>query len=255
MTTKALFLTIVVGIFFIIGMVIPKLFKNKNKLIVFTTGLTFIIMLALIVFDLFPEILEVLDPLHNLKNALLTCIFIFLGLLILKILDLFVPEHHHEHHEKNDNLIEHNDHLFHIGLITAISLMIHNILEGISIYITGINDFKLGVLMAISVGCHNLPLGIEIAANMEVSQKNKFTKFLILSLLVISSFLGAFILFIANKDLNEMLEGILLSMTLGMLFYISMFEILSEVKLNWRKKELKLGLLVGIIIAILLFLI
>lgn len=252
---NALFLTIFVGLFFIIGIYIPKLFPNKQRLILTTTSLSLIIMLDLLIFDLAPEIIEIFDPLHNIKNALIILISVLIGGLALKTLDLFIPEHHHDHHEKEDDIEEHNNHLYHIGLITAISLMVHNILEGISIYITGMENFKLGLLMALTVGFHNLPLGIEVSASLESSKKSKLAKYMILFLLVISSFLGAFTLYVFNADLSSLIEGILLSITLGMIFYISIFELLPEVITNKKEKEIKIGLILGIILAIILFII
>lgn len=254
MEEKALSLTILVGFFFLIGIAIPKFFKNKQKLILFTTGLTFIIMIYLIIFDLLPEIIEVLQPFQHLYYLLLIVIFILLGFYALKILDLFIPEHNHNHHEKNDDIKKHNAHLFHIGFITAISLILHNMLEGISIYITGLNNFKLGLIMAISVGCHNLPLGIEAAIGIDSQKEKKVQKIAIYILLIFSSFIGAFLLFLFRTELNSILEGMLLSMTVGMLAYISTRELFSEIKINRQKKEIQSGLIIGIILAFILYL-
>ncbi len=254
MAIKALLLTLLVGIFFALGIFMLKLFKNKNILNSLTTGITFVIMLYLIFFDLLPEINEIFHPFKRSKYMVLILIFAFLGYTLLKLLDLFVPQHHHRHREKEDNLEEHNNHLFHIGLITAVSLILHNLLEGITIYATGLTDLKLGLLMAISVGCHNFPLGIEVAASMDASNHKKFTKYLILFFLIISSSLGAFTLYVLGIELNTMIEGILLSITLGMLVYISMFELYPEIKRNKNNKEIKTGLKIGFILSILLFL-
>jgi ZIP family zinc transporter len=253
MKIQSLLLTIIVGIFFLIGMIIPNFFKDKNKLILSTTGFTFVIMLFLIFFDLIPEINDILKSSLNYKYLVLVVLFIFLGIALLKLLDIFIPEHIHKHHDNEANIKEHNNHLYHIGLITAISLIIHNILEGISIYITGINDFKLGLLLSLSVGCHNLPLGIEISANMNIDNNNKSFKLIISFFLIISSFLGAFLLFILNNNIHVIIETILLAITLGMLIYITFLEIYPEIKENITKKELKLGLLIGLILATILF--
>ena len=179
-------------------------------------------------------------------------IFILIGIFILKILDFFVPEHTHNHAENEVNIEEHNNHFFHIGLITSITLIIHNILEGISIYITGTNNFKAGLLMAFTVGLHNLPLGIEISAYMNaIDKKTKFTR-IIFILLAISSFIGAFLLYLLNIQFAEFYEGIFLSITLGMLLYIGIFELLPEIKVYRKDKNMQIGLIIGIIIAIII---
>lgn len=252
MEWKALLLTLLVGIFFLIGIYIPKFFKKKDKFILFTTSLAFIVMIFIVFCDLLPEINETLEPFSNIYHLPLALVFILFGFFLLKILDLFVPEHTHHHHEHNDNQKEHNNHLFHIGLITAISLIIHNMLEGISIYVTGLNDWKMGLMMALSVSCHNLPLGAQISVNLEATKEKKGFKILILALLVFSSFLGAFILYTTQKELTHLIEGILLSITVGMLLYISILELLPEIKANKSHKEIKLGFLVGILLALVL---
>lgn len=255
MELKALVLTLLVGVFFLIGMIIPKFFKNKTKLISFSTGLTFVIILFLILVDIAPEIWELLEPNKNWRYLILIIIFTALGFVLLKILDYFVPEHSHHHKENETNIEEHNNHLFHIGFITALSLTIHNVLEGITIYVTGLTDFKMGIILAISVGCHNLPLGIDVAANMESNKEKKSMNIIISLLLIFSSFLGAFILFLMNQELNILVEGILLSLTLGMLIYITFCELWNEVKENFRKKEVQIGLIIGLIISIILLII
>lgn len=255
MATKSLLLTIIVGIFFLVGIYIPKCFKNKIKLSLFTTSLTFSIMLFLIIFDLLKEVIEILHPFTNLVSLFLIIFFIAIGFLILKILDIFIPEHTHNHHEENDNQKEHDSHLFHIGFVTSISLILHNMLEGISIYITGLNDLKLGFIMALSVSCHNIPLGTQISIGLEAKEEKKVFKTILILLLVFSSFFGALPFFINENELGKTLEGILLSVTMGMLLYISILELLPEIKLNIKEKEIKLGFIVGIILSIILILI
>lgn len=252
MTIKALSLTILVSFFFLIGILLPHFFKNKNKLLLFSTGLTFIILAYLAFFDLLPEIGEVLNPKEHFLNLFLIFIFVFFGFIILKILEAFIPEHYHNHQDVGDDEKEHNGHIFHIGFITSVSLIIHNMLEGISIYVTGLNDWKVGLIMAISVGCHNLPLGMEIAVGLEAKKEKKTAKYLILFFLVLSSFLGAFILFLLKKDLHPLFEGMLLCMTLGMILYINIFELLPEIKENKKQKEMKWGLLIGLLLAFIL---
>ena len=252
MNYLALLLTIIVGIFFLLGMLIPSFFQNKEKLILFTTSFSLIIMLFLMLGDLIPEILGILNPQENSRYGLIILIFFILGFLLLKVLDFFIPEHKHEHKEKNDKIIEHQNHFYHIGFITSISLIIHNLLEGISIYITGLNNIRAGLLMALSVGCHNLPLGIEIFISMSFKKESRKSNKLVYFLLISSSFVGALFLFFLDKEINFYIEGILLSITLGMLFYISFCELLPEIYKNKSKKETKLGILCGLLLAFVL---
>ena len=106
--------------------------------------------------------------------------------------------------------------------------------------------------MSLTVGIHNLSLGIEVAASME--ENKSFSKQCILFLLVFSSFVGAFLLFLIKQDLNPFIEGILLSVTLGMLIYISFQELLPEIRKNIKKREIQYGILIGIMLSLLLLL-
>lgn len=226
--------------------------KKKENWALFSIGLAFPIMLGMILLDIIPEIQELTRSLENYKKIITILGFTGLGLLLLKGLDLFVPHHHHDHHDHEKNKIEHNEHLFHIGLITSISLIIHNMMEGISIYTTSLRDIKTGIWMALAVSLHNIPLGIEIAVGLESSNTKKKIKYLTITMLTLSSFLGAFCLFLLNNAINETILSAFLCITLGMLIYITLFELLREIWMNRTKRAIYWGLGIGIMINILM---
>ena len=183
-----LILTLVTGLFFGIGGLISLKFKNKEKLEHFSCALSFIIMLGLIFFDLIPELQELFPNLNSLSTLSIPLIFILLGFLILKFLDFFIPDHHHDHQEHNDDKKEHLSHIHHIGLITIISLILHNILEGGAIFGLALTDFKVGLMIFLSVALHNIPLGTHIFSTLSFKE-NKFAIFM----LTISSLIGGLI--------------------------------------------------------------
>ncbi len=246
----ALLLTLILGLCFLIGIIITKKVKKKSELSLISIACAFMVMLGMIMFDIIPNIASVTK---GFEHQWLTIIgYATLGFLLLKGLDLLIPHHHHEHKEKEKNKKEHNEHLYHIGFVMAISLMLHNCLEGISIYITGINDMKLGLTMALAVALHNIPLGMEIAIGMNTLETKKKSKILCLICLALSSFMGALILFLFQSSFSIILEAALLCMTFGMLLYISLFELFKEVWTYRRQKMIYVGLIVGLIINIIL---
>ncbi len=238
-----LILTIIAGLFFLIGGLISLKITNKTKLESFSVALSFMVMLGLILFDLSPELQELLD-FNQTSNIIISLIFVILGFIILKILDIFIPDHHHEHHKKNDNKKEHISHLHHIGLITIISLIFHNILEGGAIFGLTINNLKVGLLIALSVALHNIPLGTHIFSFLDIKE-NKVS----LVLLTLSSFIGGLI-FLLLGNINSLLLGIITSLTIGMLIYIIFVELFPELLKNSKAQETKIGLLLGLIIEI-----
>lgn len=247
MNLIALILTLLAGVFFVFGYMIANNFKNKEKLSFFAVSLAFVIMLNLIIFDLIPEIMEIFK-LNNFKNVIFVLIFIFIGFITLKGLDLFIPDHHHDHEDNEKDAFEHNSHKYHIGLVTLISLLLHNIIEGIAIYGLTMNNLESGLLMCIGVALHNIPLGIEIAITLNYL-KNKSNKLLII-LLSLSSLFGGLLVALFG-GISEMILGIVTCITLGMLIYIAFFELLHEIFNNRKHKEVYYGIITGVIIIIL----
>ena len=232
MELKAILITLLSGTAFIIGYLVTKFFKKEKKLIVFSVGFSFVIILGLVFFDLLPECLELVS-----KKWLILC-YALLGIIVLKVLDIFVPDHEHTSEEKH--------HMEHIGLISAIALVLHNVIEGTAIYTTALTDSKMGLFMALAVSCHNIPLGIQVSSLV----KNKKEKFILLFILFLSSVIGLFLINIFKITLSESVLGVLISITLGMLIYISMFELICEIKEHIKEKILWYGIIFGVIISI-----
>ena len=234
-------LTLIAGLFFLLGGLISKKFKNKEVLNHFSIALAFIIMLNLIFTDLIPESLELLEAYKTSSRIFMIISFIILGILILKVLDFFIPDHHHEHHEEEKNIKEHISHEKHIGTLTVISLILHNVLEGFAIFGLSLNDFKLGIMICISVALHNIPLGTHIFSSLSLN-KNKG----LISILTLSSLIGG-IIFLIVGEISNLLLAIITCITLGMLIYIEIFELLPEMIHSIKKKETIIGLIVGLI--------
>lgn len=231
MNIKAIFITLLSGLSFFIGYLITKLIKDEKKLITFSVGFSFTIILGLIFTDLLPECLEFTD------NKLIILGFVILGILLLKVLDLFIPDHEHEHTKKKD-------HMEHIGLISTLALFIHNVIEGTAIYTATLSSISIGLFTSLGVSFHNIPLGIQISSLV----KNKKEKLTLLTILSLSSIFGVIILKLFKITLTSYIAGILISITLGMLIYIAFFELLCEIKENMKKKELLIGIITGIVL-------
>ena len=239
-----LILTLIAGLFFLVGGLISLKVKNKDKLNHFSIALALVIILNLLVMDLIPEIFELLENYELGFKILLIVIFATLGILILKILDFFIPDHHHEHHDNEIDKKEHVSHMRHIGTLTLISLILHNLLEGFAIAGNAANNTEMGFKICLSVALHNIPLGTTIFSSVDI-KKNKL---LVLSL-TLSSFIGGLI-FLIIGDISLLALAIISIITFGMLMYIAVLELLPELWHNIAKKETIMGLLAGLIIII-----
>ena len=240
--TLALFITFLLGFFIIIGVIIAFFLKKQKKVLDFIFAFALSILTMLILTDLLGHTIEHLGIKHIYLFILFTC----LGLLIFKIIDDFVPEHEDAKMTKK----EEKKNIVHIGVLATIALIIHNFVEGMAIYLTSANDINLGIMMALGVGLHNIPLGIIITTTLN-SDKNTVKYLFCIISLFISSFLGGLLLYLLNiNTVSDIVIGSLLALTIGMLLYIIIFELYPKVKKTTNKKITIIGLVTGVIIAL-----
>lgn len=235
-------ITLSTGLFFLLGLLISRFAKKKEEIITFSIGLALSVTLGMIFFDLIPECFKIFKEYSLLEQILRIGSMVLLGIILLKVLDLFVPTHTHHHEENENNHEEHMSHLKHIGIVTSLALFIHNILEGAAIFTASLTSVSMGLLMMAGVSLHNIPLGIEIASALEKKQKGFFL------LLVLSPFLGAILVFSLPASISSLLEGYLICLSLGMMLYLAIFELFFEFLAHIHKKEGFLGLICGMII-------
>lgn len=237
----ALLLTLLSGLFFLIGIIIYKFIKHKKELTIGAMSCALVVIVGLICLDLVPELLEI-------KRWYLI-IFVIVGLFFLVLIDKLIPHHHHDHKENDENTHEHQEHLKHIGFIIILALLLHNMVEGMALYSVSVNNLESGILMCLGIGLHNLPFGFQIA-NYSNKTSNKLATFL----LVISGLVGGLIIY-AFGSISEFITGIIIAFTLGMILYILIFELLHEVWSNIKHKATFCGIIIGTIILVLINLI
>ena len=237
-----LLFTFLVGIFILVGAFIVIALKSKERIINFSVGLSFSVMIGLVIFDLIPEEYEIfIGQFKTFYICLLILCTMFVGFGILKFLERFIPDHH-EHNEE-----EHVHHMAHIGMFSSIAILVHNIIEGMALYSSSLISTKTGLMLMIGIGLHNIPMGMIIASSFDNHSKKK--RIVSLTALFLSTFVGGLILFLF-KNISYNALGILLGITSGMLAYISVMELLPMVYKTKDKRSTILGLCTGIIILI-----
>lgn len=234
-----LIITFVLGIFILLGAFIVKLGKNTKEIELFSISIALGTMLFLVFLDLIPEINESM----NNVNIFIILLLVLIGLVSLKLLDLFIPEHDHE------MSIDHNctkENVIHIGIISLVAIFLHNLIEGMAVYELTNESIKLGVLASISIGLHNIPMGMIIYTTLEKKSKKSLLTGLFLAF--ISTFIGGFVMFLIHDSLNDYVIGSLICVTLGMLLYIIIFELIPHIIHSKNKKLSIFGFLIGIIL-------
>ena len=249
----SLFLTLFVGVFILIGSLCGINYKSNKKITDFSISMAFGVIIFLILFSLIPETFEALNNEVGTVRAIVSIVLLSLiGIMVLKILDLFIPHHehesHHNHNHKNNKC--HNEHLHHIGIVSSVAIIIHNIIEGMSLYLVSSKSILSGLLLCLGIGLHNIPMGLVIASTLMAANYTR-NKTLKLSIIVsISTFVGGIIMFMLG-GVNTMIECVLLGLTIGMLVYILIFELYEQIYNMKDKKIARIGIIVGSLLIIL----
>lgn len=240
----ALVLTLITGLFILFGMGIVFLTKNNQKVVNFSISMAFGVMTMLVILELLPEAIEMMgNSFSNPLSSILLIGFIGLGILLLKALDLFIPDH-----ESDGTQQSVQENLEHIGIVSSIALVLHNIIEGMAIYSTVTQDASMGLLVMIGVGLHNIPMGILITSTLNQNNTNVKKTVWSVILISLSTFFGGLIMLFLSRFITDLVLGILLAITLGMLIYIILFELLGEIIHQKQKKISLLGIGLGILI-------
>ena len=118
-----------------------------------------------------------------------------------------------------------------------------------AIYLLVSSDLKAGLMACVGVGLHNIPLGMVIASAFYKSNKDKRHTILIILGISLSTFIGGLLISVLPfTDIMEVVESISLTVTLGMLLYILILELLPKVIHNKDKKVTISGIILGVIL-------
>jgi ZIP family zinc transporter len=211
--------------------------KYKDKLISFSLGLSFTVMFLISILELIPDGINIM---YNKINNINLFIYSLLLLIIGYIFVIFI-----------DNKIDNENKLYKIGILSMISLLIHNIPEGIICAISSINNIELGLKMSFMIMIHNIPEGIVISLPIYYATKSRGKAFMYTIISSLGEIIGAIITMIfLYKYINDLLMYIVLLITAGIMITLSVTKILKEgIKLKVFK-WLILGILLGISIIV-----
>ena len=235
-----LIITSIAGIATLLGNILLFVnLKYKDNLISFALGLSFIVMLMISIFDLIPEglVLGRLEVGDTKILFIITLLLLLIGYFIVSIIE---------------RKIKSNDNLYKIGLLSMISLLIHNIPEGILCALTSSTNLEVGVRFSFMIMIHNIPEGICISLPIYYATKNRGKAFLYTLISSFGEITGALIaLLFLNKFLNNSLLYVILIVVAGIMITLSILKILKEGLTYRRYFYLILGIIIGFIIVLL----
>lgn len=229
-----LLIVLLFGLTILLGTIMVLLKRDSKVISEISISMAFSVIILLVIFELIPHASEHIDYVGMI-------LWILIGLIILKILDLFLPNHHHS---------DETGHIHHIGIVASIALVLHNIIEGMAFYSSLSSSSHLGILLGIGIGLHNIPMGMVIGTTLYKSNKSIKKTILISFLISLSTFAGGLLIHLFSNNITDYFIGIMLSLTIGMLIYIGIFEIGHHLK-HQNKKNTIIGLIIGILVFIL----
>ena len=239
---RGLIISLVSGLSTLISLVFMIDIKNKekvNKVVEISLSFCFIYMILISLLDIFPESLKFIKNKPFLDIFLYTMVNYTIIILFLKISSKI-----------NKNKVGEGK-LYFLGIISMISLLIHNILEGIITCTVSNINIKLGIRLSLSIIMHNIPEGILICVPIYYSTKNKKRGVLCTFLSSLGEIIGALlsIIFIKNYLNSAFIGYLMISISLIMIL-IAVEEIFPQIN-GKNKKNTLIGIFGGIIIFLL----
>lgn len=231
-------ITFILGIFLLLGAVVVKLAKNHQWIEQLSIAIALGTMVSLVGLDLIPELLETFHGYGLIPAA----VMVLIGIGVLKVLDHFIPDHESGHEEENHR----EENVIHIGIISAVAIILHNIVEGMAVSGIASESVKVGILVALGVGLHNIPMGMLMYSTLKEDSKRK--RILILGMASGSTFLGGILMAMIRPVLNDFVIGGLICLALGMLVYIICFELIPHLFHCKNKGLTVVGVLLGIMV-------
>lgn len=241
-------LTLFVGLTMGFGSLFSFLIKEGNKKFLslalsFSAG----IMIYLSFMEILPEGMHLLEEnIPGTSGKIVVLVSFFGGMIFIAFLEKIVHSmggHHHPHiegdhqhshshshgevadHRKEDHL--NKKHLEKLAIMTAISIGIHNLPEGLAIFTAGLKDITIAIPLGVAVILHNIPLSIAISVPIYYSTKSKKKTFIYSTLVGLCQPLGAVIGYaLFSSFFSDMLFGVLFSIIAGIMVFISLDELL-----------------------------
>ncbi len=179
----------------------------------------------------------------------------FAGMLLIAIIDRFVPEMENPHELKRIEEAEHPSETFRkkkllrMGLISAMAIGLHNFPEGLATFTAALREPALGIAIAVAIAIHNIPEGIAVSVPVYYATGDKKKAFRLSFLSGLAEPIGALVGYlILMPFLNDVVFGILFASVAGIMVFISIDELLPAAR-EYGEAHLSIyGVISGMII-------
>lgn len=257
----AFLLTLIAGLSTGIGSAIAMLAKRTNaRFLSFALGLSAGVMVYVSFVDIFPKANELFlkggDSIQ--QAAIWTALSFFGGILLIALIDKFVPSVENPHEMTNVETLAEAElqkdtlkqkKLMRMGLMTALVIGIHNFPEGMATFMSALEDPQIGVAIAAAIAIHNIPEGIAVAIPVFIATGSRWKAFRLSFLSGIAEPVGALVGYlILMPFLSNEVMGVVFGAIAGIMVYISMDELLPAAR-EWGEHHISIwGFIAGMAI-------
>ena len=200
------------------------------------------VMMAMSLVDLMPHAVSVLAIEMPGTIGIAACMCAFAaGMLAARLLDLMVAESGKS-----------SSRLMRVGVFSMLALMLHNIPEGIAVFLSAEQDIVMGVHLCAAIALHNIPEGIAVAMPVCAATGSRFFALMMAAVSGMAEPLGAFIAqhYIGAKA-GERELALMFSGIAGLMMATALYELLPEAFCGKCEKSASSGALLGVFIMVL----
>lgn len=203
--------------------------KTSTSFLTFALGLSAGVMVYISFAEMMPEAGHLLAGAYGERAAgLVRLLAFFGGMLLIALIDRFVPESDNPHEAKNwQPQTAQQKTLHRAGVLTAIAVAVHNFPEGMATFVSALREPQLAMPIVAAIAIHNIPEGIAVAAPIYYATGKKGKAFMMSLLSGVAEPLGAMLAFaLLMPYLSDALYGILYAVVSGIMVFISFDELL-----------------------------
>ncbi|SEO17554.1 zinc transporter, ZIP family [Amphibacillus marinus] len=250
-------LTLFAGLATGIGSLLAFFTSTTNtKFLSFSLGFSAGVMIYVSMVEIFAKAQDALtNELGQVKGNWMTVVGFFGGMLLIAIIDRFIPKQGNPHEVKKVEDMDKNPaqvkdaNLLKMGSFTALAIAIHNFPEGIATFAATLQDPQLGIPIAIAIAIHNIPEGIAISVPIYYSTGSKKKAFKLSFLSGLAEPAGAIIAyFLLMNFLTDTVFGVIFAGVAGIMIFISLDELLPAAK-RYDETHIPIyGLIAGMVV-------
>jgi zinc transporter, ZIP family len=239
--------TFLAGLATVIGGVIVLFFKKPSyRFLAFGLAFSAGAMIYVSLTEILNKSIDSFSQAYDEKMGFALGTFAFLlGVILVLLLDRFVPNPHETIDIQNKEIISQQQ-LMRTGLLTLFAITAHNFPEGLATFFATLESPTLGAPLAVAIAIHNIPEGVAIALPVYMATSRK-------SLALIASFVsglaepvGAAVgYFILAPYMSFSIYGAVFGVIGGVMVYLALDELLPTAKQFAKGHETVYGLVTG----------